>query len=294
MVRKPCPNGCINGFIYNAWTGQKIECEYCKAARDDALSKGIDGESVLSTLGISDSLLQRGGCRGSYFLHGISTDSLCDVFDTSGYITYDQSAVAKVKTAFLDLYKGASGGLLSTDTYIFNLGPASDELYFVVPYLLKCYEAGFLLSPLLNPYSLTGLFSTHADTLSESDLSGYADSDVLVLLLSTHAPAVAYSTAVSLLQLRALKGKGTIVFLKEDATSASSLISSSALLSEAFTFVHAHYYSVIAKETGDAGESASPAKVKKSVSAPKSAKVLKSTPLADTETRQGGLSSTWD
>ena len=99
---------------------------------------------------------------------------------------------------------------------MFNLGKKAFENNFIYAYLIRGYLSGRVTSPLVSSWDLCRLRNLEERSIVDKDsndtFSSYINSDVCVVVIDAGATYLGINAVKGLMQLRANRGKSTIIF----------------------------------------------------------------------------------
>lgn len=207
MAFKDCPNHCIDGWLFNPYTGSKTMCEFCEDKRKKmVLDRGTDkasNKSIAELLNLQESLL------------GIQYDFTTILPDQ--YIKdLTSESVVKMKTFLQTLMDKAVVGEIPDYSIMLNLGSKSFDMNFIYPYMMRCYLAGCSIAPLVTPIDickLRGFAEKFGIQDDEKGLNYYTlvDKSVCVISIDAGTKYDGVNAVKGLMQLRAAKGNSTLI-----------------------------------------------------------------------------------
>lgn len=193
-----CPNNCVDGWIFNPYKKQKVECEYCKAKRVESVESGDAIEKLK---------LPKNYTNGRFVPETVFPEYM------SKYL--DESSVNEVKAHMKGLIDDIILGVLPKYSIMYNLGAKVIEGNFLNPLVLKGYIAGLKMTPIIDTATLC-----HIRNNFENNYQGEDDEIKFEELLSADLCVVSIDAGTStkgvlavkgLMQLRAKREKPTII-----------------------------------------------------------------------------------
>lgn len=207
MSFKDCPNGCIDGKIFDPYTHKSKICPYCaekrrKFARGDVTDKST-GKALNELLNLPM----------SYTGNEFNEDLVIPEFAKK---ELTDESMDNVLAKLRELVTNMSIGKLPDESLIFNLGKKSNEVNFIYPYLVKGYIAGRSVLPLVNAidicYARTGIESNYTSSDLGYTYKDLLDRDVCVIVIDAGATSTSFNAVKGVMQLRAQRLKPTIIF----------------------------------------------------------------------------------
>lgn len=205
-----CPYHCHNGKLFNPVTKQTTICPYCSKKRAEvARGKSADedtGKSLSEILKIPPSLT------------GTAFDPETFFFKRSNK-KLDIASVNNVKNLLVELMNRITLGDTPDVSYLLNFGGLANNTAFVYPYLVRAYKAGLRVAPLVYGLELIKLrqrYEQMSGTDEETAEYGscyidYVKADVCITIIDAGATQSDIQAIKGLMQLRANKGKPTII-----------------------------------------------------------------------------------
>lgn len=204
---KDCPNKCIDGYYVDPYKHKRVLCQYCSDKRVQSVKNNLMDNTLNQTL--KESLNLPDSFTGINF----DIDTVIPKFAVKD-IT--EESLTKVKRVLTDLVNKASIGDIPVHSYLFNLGKKVYENNFIYAYLTRAYMSGVTVSPLVTALDLCSLRNNEEKGLSNNDnspkYSDYLKTDVCIVTIDTGATFFSINAVKGLMQLRANRGKSTIIF----------------------------------------------------------------------------------
>ena len=205
-----CPYKCTNGVLYNPYTGVKTPCPYCEEKRKENiqnLNEEKDSKSIYEVLRITQQFT-----GSDYNFSRVIPDYAVK------YIT--EESLMNVEKFLNDFMLSIGIGEYPDYSIMFNLGKKANAENIIVPYMLKAYENGLKVAPLLDTVSLCKMrhdleeygfnFSFSSDW--GSSFNDYVNADICIVQIDTGVTQNGIDNVKGLMQLRATKNKSTFIF----------------------------------------------------------------------------------
>lgn len=199
-----CPNKCIDGYYIDPYQHKRIKCMHCAEQRELLVRKSItdkSGKTIEEMLNIPPAF------------SGINFES-SSVLPKYALKNLEEDSVADVRTKLTELVNKISIGDLPNESILFNLGKKAFENNFICPFLLRAYNAGLSVVPMLSISELARLRVDYERGNDIEDIS-YKDvitRDVCVIVIDAGVTFNNIGTVKGLMQQRANKGLCTIIF----------------------------------------------------------------------------------
>ena len=205
-----CPHKCNDGVLYNPYTGVKVPCPYCEEKRKEQVRNAqikSDGKSVYEILKIERLL------TGEDFN---MTQLISEKYASSAL---EETSVAEVEKTLRELLSDVTIGEYPKRSLMFNFGSKAHSEYFIVPYMLKAYENGIKVAPLIDAIDLQRLrysYENMEDSLFKDlswgeDYKDYLTADIVFVRIDAGASKICVNTVKGLMQLRSYKSKPTFI-----------------------------------------------------------------------------------
>lgn len=202
---KDCPNKCRDGYFIDPYKHKRIPCSYCSSKREQVVKKGLQDKdthkSITELLNLPNSF------------SGINFDA-DTVIPNFMLKKLEEGSVLEVKEKLRSLIQDISVGVLPITSLMFNLGSKASENNFICPYLLRAYNSGKSVVPMLSLPELCELRNNMELGIKTDELS-YADlvsREVCIIVIDTGATKGSINAVKGLMQLRANKELSTIIF----------------------------------------------------------------------------------
>lgn len=203
---KDCPNRCRNGYYIDPYKHKKILCSYCSDKRKKTIQYGLQDKKTNKS--IEEILNLPNSFSGINF----SVDTVIPNFMLKNL---EEDSVNEVKEKMRELMNDIAIGVVPDYSIMFNLGSKATENNFICPYLLRAYNAGKTVTPMINLLDLCRLRNDmeigvkHSDgELSYNDL---LTKEVCIIVIDTGATRNSINAVKGLMQLRANKDLSTII-----------------------------------------------------------------------------------
>lgn len=206
---KDCPNHCTDGWLYNPFGNpKKTLCKFCEKKRIEFSKGGVvdeDGKDIAEVLNIPHSCYTGVNFNvesviPEVYHKDIEKDSLQEVYD-------------KLK----DLMREITIGIIPNCSLIFNLGKKVNEMNFIYPYMVRAYQQGVSMLPLIDAKDIHRMrifYETNIDG-RERFVATYeelVDKDLCVVSIDAGATDITLNAVKGLMQVRARQCKPTIIF----------------------------------------------------------------------------------
>lgn len=203
-----CPNHCVGGYVIDPYKHKKEICPYCEEKRKK-IARGTEVQLSTDSTDFTKMFNLQPALTGSVY----NDDLVLPAFARKGL---EPNSVSGVLKCLNSLINSASLGTLLDCSYLINIGSKSCWINFVYPLMAKYYISGRSLTPLLYPTDICRL-RAYAEKygIQEEKLGlnyfDLLDRDVCVVILDSGTMATGILAVKGLMQLRASKGKATII-----------------------------------------------------------------------------------
>lgn len=205
-----CPYKCSNGVLFNPYNSVTTPCPYCEEKRKEKIQntqQEEDEKSIYEVLRITQQFT-----GSDYNFKRVIPDYAVK------YVTEESLETVE---KFLNEFMLAIGiGEYPEHSIMFNLGKKANAESVIIPYMLKAYENGLKVAPLLDTVSLCKMrhdleeygynFAFSAEW--GSSFNDYVNADICIVQIDTGVTQNGIDNVKGLMQLRATKNKPTYVF----------------------------------------------------------------------------------
>lgn len=204
---KDCPNHCKDGYYVDPYKHKKILCPYCSDKRKEAIQYGLQDKKTNKS--IEEILNLPSSFSGINF----SVDTVIPNFMLKNL---EEDSVVQVKEKLRSLMNDISVGVVPDYSIMFNLGDKAVENNFVCPYLLRAYNSGKSVVPMINLIELCSLRNDMENGIKpingELSYMDLLNREVCVIVIDTGATRYSINAVKGLMQLRANRDLSTIIF----------------------------------------------------------------------------------
>lgn len=198
---RDCPNKCVEGKIFNPYTGRSRLCPYCEDKRKNLIRGNKllkDGSKITDILNLNLSVT-----GNSYNFDLVLPEFARDLLV--------KPSVDILSSEMDNLINKSNLGDLPTESKLFNLGSKVFWEYFINPLLLNYYREGRSVAPLSFPTDIIDKRNRFEMGIDSSDYNVLVDSDICVVLIDAGVSATGLSAVKGLMQIRGYKSKSTII-----------------------------------------------------------------------------------
>ena len=199
---KDCPNKCVDGYYVDPYRHKKVRCKYCADLRRKLVKEetSVKGFNLNEKLNLPESFSP------------YDRDIVLPFFARK-YMTED--SVESVLNRLDSLINDISVGNVPDYSMLFNLGASCHENNFVAEYLSRAYMSGLSVSPFYSSHEIIVLRNKSESFSIEMDnFDNLLDCDVCLLYIENGASSESIMATIGVVQLRAYRGKSTIIFTK--------------------------------------------------------------------------------
>lgn len=202
-----CPNGCIDGKIYDPYNKTEVVCQHCLEKRKGKINsisqESKEGRDLKKELNLPDSYL---GTNFDY--SAVIPESERRLLTEESYRTLGEVLEGLINNATL--------GVVERYSMIFNFGIKGRDENFIFPYLVRHYIQSSSVCPLMTVPEILRLREEYEDGtyLEKKDTINYQDilkRDVCVVSMDAGTRYSGILAVKGLMQLRAYSNKATII-----------------------------------------------------------------------------------
>lgn len=206
-----CPNSCIDGYYIDPYSHRRKECLYCKQKRIEASRNGIVTEDVDGNTIKVDSGLERLNIPKSYYGVSFEPEAILPQFARKDM---KAETIQPVLDVMYDLFCKISVGDNPDRSYLFNLGKKSFEQGYISAIMRKAHENGKVVAPFVTDIDVFKARNGDKGLIEDLTLDELISADLCVVMILAGANKVSILGVKGLMEYRALRGRGTIIFTK--------------------------------------------------------------------------------
>ena len=202
-----CPNKCRDGYYIDPYKHSKVQCEYCKNKRIEITKNKVSVVDYKTNKNIEGTLNLPSSLNGMNY----DFDSL---FVASERKKFTEESVDLANQELNELMNNASIGLFPDYSVFINLGIRANHMNFIYPYMMRLYQNGVNICPLLTPIDIIELRQEFSDNKIGNSSIKYTDllkRSACIIYLDAASQSSSILTVKGLMELRALRGMSTVI-----------------------------------------------------------------------------------